>query len=103
MFVLDTNVVSELRNVRPGRADANIAQWADSANATSLYLSAITLLELEQVLQIERPDDAPFCGVASTQAARNLLNNLSPRTRYSMFRDIPNQCAARLATLQLSG
>jgi predicted nucleic acid-binding protein len=47
MFVLDTNVVSELRKVRLGRADANVAAWADSVKATDLYLSAITLQELE--------------------------------------------------------
>ena len=47
MFVLDTNVVSELRKVRLGRADANVAAWADSVNAADLYVSAITLQELE--------------------------------------------------------
>ena len=47
MFVLDTNVVSELRKVRLGRADANVANWADSVNAADLYLSVITLQELE--------------------------------------------------------
>jgi predicted nucleic acid-binding protein len=47
MFVLDTNVVSELRKVRLGWADANVAAWADSVKASDLYLSAITLQELE--------------------------------------------------------
>ena len=47
MFVLDTNVVSELRKVRLDRADANVAAWADSVNAADLYLSVITLKELE--------------------------------------------------------
>ena len=57
MFILDTNVVSELRKVRAGKADAQVASWADSIDAASLYLSAITVLELEiGVLQIERRD-----------------------------------------------
>jgi len=57
MFVLDTNVVSELRKIRLGKADANLAAWADSVDAGSLYISAITILELELgVLQIERKD-----------------------------------------------
>jgi toxin FitB len=57
MFVLDTNVVSELRKIRLGKADANVAAWADSVDAGSLYISAITILELELgVLQIERKD-----------------------------------------------
>ncbi|MHC8944446.1 PIN domain-containing protein [Advenella incenata] len=55
MFLLDTNVVSELRKVRLGRADKNVAQWADSVDAIDLYLSAITIQELELgVLLVER-------------------------------------------------
>lgn len=57
MYVLDTNVVSELRKVRHGRADKNVAKWADSVFATDLYLSVITVQELEiGVLLIERHD-----------------------------------------------
>ncbi len=57
MFVLDTNVVSELRKVRLGRADAHVAQWADRVDAADLYLSAITVQELEiGVLLAERRD-----------------------------------------------
>ena len=47
MFVLDTNVVSELRKVRAGRADHNVAQWADSVDSADLYVSVITVQELE--------------------------------------------------------
>ncbi|MHB1657629.1 MAG: PIN domain-containing protein [Burkholderiales bacterium] len=57
MFVLDTNVVSELRKIRAGKADANVAAWAESVDAASLFLSSITVMELETgVLQIERKD-----------------------------------------------
>jgi hypothetical protein len=57
MFVLDTNVVSELRKVRLGKADPNVARWADAVEAMTLYVSAVTLLELETgVLLIERRD-----------------------------------------------
>lgn len=59
MFLLDTNVVSELRKVRLGRADKNVARWADSVEATDLYLSVITIQELEiGVLLVERRDPA---------------------------------------------
>lgn len=57
MFILDTNVVSELRKVRLGKADAHVATWAASVDAADLYVSAITILELELgVLSIERKD-----------------------------------------------
>lgn len=59
MFVLDTNVVSELRKIRVGRADPHVAKWADSVDAVDLYLSAITVQELEVgVLLAERRDPA---------------------------------------------
>ncbi len=57
MFLLDTNVVSELRKVRLGKADRRVAQWADSVDAANLYLSVISVLEIELgILQIERRD-----------------------------------------------
>ncbi|KAB7781540.1 MULTISPECIES: type II toxin-antitoxin system VapC family toxin [Xanthomonas] len=57
MYVLDTNVLSELRKVRLGKADANVAAWAESVDAADLFISAITVMELELgVLSIERKD-----------------------------------------------
>ncbi|PRD21313.1 UNVERIFIED_CONTAM: VapC ribonuclease Y4jK [Trichonephila clavipes] len=57
MYVLDTNVVSELRKARLGKADANVVAWAQSVDAADLFVSAITIMELELgVLSIERKD-----------------------------------------------
>lgn len=57
MYLLDTNVVSELRKAKAGKADKNVKAWADSVSATSLFLSTITILELETgILLIERRD-----------------------------------------------
>lgn len=57
MFILDTNVLSELRKVRLGKADKNVAKWADSVATTDLFLSVITIQELEiGVLLAERRD-----------------------------------------------
>ncbi len=57
MYVLDTNVLSELRKVRSGKADANVTAWAESVDAADLFISAITIMELELgVLSIERKD-----------------------------------------------
>lgn len=59
MFILDTNVVSELRKVRLGRADVHVAEWADSVESVELYLSSITVQELEiGVLLAQRRDPA---------------------------------------------
>lgn len=57
MFLLDTNVVSELRKAKAGKANPKVAAWARKVPVGGLYLSAITLLELETgVLLIERRD-----------------------------------------------
>ncbi len=57
MFALDTNVVSELRKVAIGKADPNVATWAQTARAANFFLSVITVMEVEiGVLQIERRD-----------------------------------------------
>lgn len=47
MFLLDTNVISELRKMRAGKADRNVAAWARSVPAGSLFLSVIVVQELE--------------------------------------------------------
>jgi len=53
MFVLDTNVVSELR--RPERADPKVSAWATATPLASFFVSAITILELELgTLLVER-------------------------------------------------
>ncbi len=59
MFVLDTNVVSELRKAKSGKADANVITWAAAQQPAGLYLSAISILEIELgILQVERRDAA---------------------------------------------
>ncbi len=45
MYLLDTNVVSELR--RADRADASVRAWADAAPVGAVFLSTISILELE--------------------------------------------------------
>jgi predicted nucleic acid-binding protein len=57
MFVLDTNVVSELRKVRSGKADPWVAAWASEVPSGQLFVSSITIHELEHgVLLAERAD-----------------------------------------------
>ncbi|WP_119344922.1 type II toxin-antitoxin system VapC family toxin [Facilibium subflavum] len=57
MFLLDTNVVSEIRKMSSGRADKNVAKWAKECPVSGMYISAITVLELEMgILNKERKD-----------------------------------------------
>jgi predicted nucleic acid-binding protein len=57
MFLLDTNVISELR--RPDRANKNVLAWASTIPNASFFLSAISILEIELgTLKIARKDAA---------------------------------------------
>lgn len=57
MFLLDANVISELR--RPERADKNVVAWAKTVSAVNFFLSVISILEIELgALQIARKDEA---------------------------------------------
>ena len=57
MYLLDTNVLSELRKAAHGKANPQVVHWASQQNTAHLYTSVITILELEQgILQIERRD-----------------------------------------------
>lgn len=57
MYLLDTNVISELRKARSTKANKNVLAWANSVSATTLYLSVISILEVETgILLIERRD-----------------------------------------------
>lgn len=57
MLLLDTNVVSELRKVGDGRADPGVMAWLAGTDASSCYVSALTLMELEiGILRVERRD-----------------------------------------------
>lgn len=57
MYLLDTNVISELR--RPERADANVRAWAEAQSTALFHLSAITLLEIELGILQKARRDAP--------------------------------------------
>jgi len=46
-LLLDTNVVSELRKAKTGKINPTVKAWADNVATTELFLSVVTLLELE--------------------------------------------------------
>lgn len=57
MYLLDINVITELRKVVDGRVDPHVAAWQARVDRTACFLSAITLMELEiGVLRMERRD-----------------------------------------------
>ena len=56
MYLLDTNVVSELRRARPSRA---VLGWINDVPADQLYLSAVTIGEIQAGIELTREQDPP--------------------------------------------
>ena len=96
MYVLDTSVVSELRKIRLGKADSQVAAWDDSIEAMDLYVSVITIQELEiGVLLAERRD--PSQGAVF----RLWLNGHVIRAFNGRILDVDTAVAQRSAKLQV--
>jgi toxin FitB len=57
MYLIDTNVLSELRKIAAGKADKKFTKWANSVDSAELYLSTMTIQEIEiGILLLERKD-----------------------------------------------
>ncbi|MBQ9104957.1 MAG: type II toxin-antitoxin system VapC family toxin [Mailhella sp.] len=55
MYLLDTNVVSELRKGR--RADPNVIAWAGGVSSNEMFISVISIMELRMgILSLARRD-----------------------------------------------
>jgi len=55
MYLLDTNVVSELRKPKPHGA---VVAWLESVDDAKLYLSAVTLGEIQAGIEMTREQDS---------------------------------------------
>jgi toxin FitB len=90
MFLLDTNVISELR--REQLAHPNVALWAGSKFADDLFLSAITIMEIELgCLRLERRD--PRQGKALRDWLENYVLDHFQGRILSIDTAIARQCA----------
>jgi toxin FitB len=56
MYLLDTNIVSELRRTKP---HAGVVGWIQSINDSDLYISAVTLAEIQAGIELTR-EQAPL-------------------------------------------
>ena len=57
MYLLDTNVLSELRKAQSGRADANVVAWAQDERLSFCWLSVVNILEVERgILRLQKSD-----------------------------------------------
>ena len=82
MYLLDTNVVSELRKAATRKAEPKVLAWANRVSTATLFLSAVTVLELEiGILLVERRDPAQGSALRSwldTRVLRAFADRILP-------------------------
>jgi len=92
-YLLDTNVISELRKANSNKIDPNVERWAMRTTGSALFLSVITILELEMgVLLIERKDHVQGKTLRSW-FRDNVLPTFQNRT-LNIDRTVAFRCAA---------
>jgi len=66
MYLLDTEIVLELRKARASRTDPGLAAWAAGVDRQGLFLSAFTLIELDgAAARLARSDKAAGAALAA--------------------------------------
>ena len=105
MYLLDTNVISELRKGR--KTHPNVKKWAEALPSASLYISVISVLELEiGILLMQRRDKEQGASlrewmdrhVLPTFSARILSIDTAVAQRCATLH-VPNPCSDRDALI----
>ena len=92
MYLLDTNVLSELRKAGDGKADPKVVAWLSSVDAANFYVSVISLMEIEVgILRVERRD-SPQGERLRTWMRTRVLPEFSERT-LSIDQAVALRCA----------
>lgn len=92
MFLLDTNVLSEFRKAETGRIDRRVAAWAREQDGNAMFLSVITIEEVEAgVLRLERRDPRQ-AGILRAWLERSVLLEFSGRI-HSIDLEVARRCA----------
>src|SRR3546814_1408278 len=91
MFLLDTNVISALR--RPDRLPPEVTAWADSADADQFYISAISILEIEQSILAEKRVDPVTGEILRAWLETDVLQAFADRI-IAVDTEVAMRCAA---------
>lgn len=92
MFLLDTNVISELRKAKGNKADRNVVSWCAAQSPSTMFVSVISILEIEiGILQIERKDNV-HGALLRTWLEANVLPTFIERT-LAVDTEVARQCA----------
>jgi toxin FitB len=90
MYILDTNVISELRKGR--KTHPNVKKWAEALPSASLYISVISVLELEIGILLVSRRDKKQGAILRAWMERHVLPTFSGRI-LSIDTDVAQRCA----------
>lgn len=76
-FLLDTNVVSELR--RKQRCHPNVAKWQSDVESTGCFISVVTLMEIINGIEATKRRDAKFAVILERWYENQVLPSFSER------------------------
>lgn len=97
MYLLDTNIISEIRKINSGNANIGVKNWAENNNKDLMFISVISLFELEKgVLNLERKDN--FQG----KIYRQWLDNMVKPTFANRILSITPQTVLICAKMHIS-
>jgi len=91
MFLLDTNVISALR--RPDRLPSAVIGWADNAQTDQFYISAISILEIEQGILAKARADRPAAEILRWWFQSDVLDAFKDRI-IPVDTEVALRCAA---------
>lgn len=88
MYLLDTNVVSELRKNKPHGA---VLAWVNAADVASLFLSAVTIGEIQAGIEKTRENDSVKAAAIERWMGQLAVSSNIP---------IPIEFATQIATIR---
>lgn len=74
MYLLDTNVISEMRKIPKGRANTNVANWFKTTKPSQLYTSIVVMMELQRGMLLKKRKDP----VQGENLAQWLVHSVRP-------------------------
>lgn len=96
MYLLDTNVISEMRLIAKNKANPNVTRWVKSQNADNFYLNSIVMMELEKGILLKYRRDPTQAKILETWFKTVVIHNFKERTFI-----IDNHIAEICATLHI--
>lgn len=96
MFILDTNVISELRTAKAAKANEGLTEWANATPATLMFMSAISLHELEHGVLLAEHND-----VEKGVVLRNWLDESVVPAFFQRILPVDQQVATTAAALHV--